>query len=172
MKSVNSTAPADWDTEHSLRESYLSSEIQSEYSTVPAYLDHRTVVGGVFPFFQRYNLLSQPSGPQYTRWGSNSSLEQYSQSILQSQLTWTTENSLGVSFLSWWIQSVYSTAPADWATKHSLRESFLSWKIQSVHSTVPAYLDHRTLVGGVIPLFRDTVGVFYNPSLLGPRNTR
>ena len=44
------------------------------------------------------------------------------------------------------MQSVYSTAPADWAT--------------------------RTLVGEVLPLCTDSVGVFYSTSRLGHQDTR
>ena len=47
-------------------------------------------------------------------------------------------HSLGKSYLSADIQSVYSTALADWATGHSLEETYPSPEMQSVYSTALA----------------------------------
>ena len=78
------------------------------------------------------------------------------------------------------IQSVYSTAPANWTIQdtcwgsinplqrcnrcillpqpeHLLVEYYPSAEMHSVYSTAPA----RTLFGGVLPLCRDTLSVFY-----------
>ena len=50
---------------------------------------------------------------------------------------------------------------------YSLEESYLSAEIQSVYSTAPADWATGDSFGGVLPLCRDTVGVFYCPSRLG-----
>ena len=47
-------------------------------------------------------------------------------------------HSLGESYPSAEVQSVYSTAPANWTTGHSLGESYPSAEVQSVYSTAPA----------------------------------
>ena len=98
-------------------ESYLSAEKQLVYSAV-----------GVF---------CNPSWLVYTCRGKRTSLKRCSRCILQPQPTGL--HSLGESYLSEEMQSVYSAAPADWAT----------------------------LVGGVLTLCRDTVGVSYSPGRLG-----
>ena len=50
---------------------------------------------------------------------------------------WTPGYSLGESYPSAEMQSVYCTVPADWATGHSLGESYHSAEMQSVYCTVP-----------------------------------
>ena len=48
------------------------------------------------------------------------------------------EHSLGESYLSAEMQSVYSAAPTNWVTGYSLEESYPSAEIQSVYSPAPA----------------------------------
>ena len=76
--------------------------------------------------------------------------------------------SLGELYLSAEKQSVYSTAPANWDTGYSLGEythpERSSRCILQSQPTGP-----KTHFGGVLPLRRDTVGVFYSPSQLGHR---
>ena len=90
-------------------------------------------------------------------------------------------HSLEKSHLSAEMQSVYSTTLADWA---SLEESYPSEEIQSVYSITPAdwaslgevlllcsvavsiFYCTRSHVGGVLPLCRDSVYVFYSLSRL------
>ena len=52
------------------------------------------------------------------------------------------------------------------STGPSLRQSYPFSEMQSVYSTAPV---DWALVGAVLPLFRDAVGVFYSLSRLGPR---
>ena len=48
---------------------------------------------------------------------------------------------------------------------HLLGGSYLSAEMQSVYSTAPA---DKALIGGVLPLCRDAVSVFYSPGRQGP----
>ena len=50
-------------------------------------------------------------------------------------------HSLGESYSSADMQSVYFTAPADWATGQSLGESYPSAEMLSVYFTAQAYWD-------------------------------
>ena len=52
-------------------------------------------------------------------------------------IEWATGHSLVESYSSAEMQSVYSTVPVDWATGNSLVESYLSAKMQSQYFTVP-----------------------------------
>ena len=47
---------------------------------------------------------------------------------------------------------------------HSLRESYFSAEMQSMYSTIPG--DGTTLIGGVLSLYRDVIGVFRTPKRL------
>ena len=130
-------------------ESYSSAVMQSVYSTAPADRVTRTLVGEVIPLcrdavgvFYSSSRLGHPD----TRWGSHTPLQKCSRCILQLQQTGPPGHSLEKSYPSAEMQLVYSTAPADRAT--------------------------RTLVGEVIPLCRDAVGVFYSSSRLGHPDTR
>ena len=67
-------------------------------------------------------------------------LPRCSRCIRQPQLTRATGLSLGESYPSAEMQSVYSAAPADWATWQSLGESYPSAEMQSVYSAAPADL--------------------------------
>ena len=78
---------------------------------------------------------------QGTRWGSLTSQQRCSRCIIQPQPTGLLRHSLGETYPSAEMQSVYYTAPADWATE--------------------------TLIGGDLPLSRGAVGVLYSPSRLG-----
>ena len=99
-------------------------------------------------------------------------------------------HSLGKSYPSAEMQSLYSAAPTDWVTlvggvlplwrdavsvfwspptaqltgSHSLWVSYLFVGMHSVYSTAP--VDRATLVGEVLPLCRYAVGVFCSPSWL------
>ena len=93
-----------------------------------------------------YSVTQAGLGYRGTRWGSLTPLQRCSQCILQPKPTGLPEHSLGESYPFAEMQSVYSATQADWAT--------------------------GALVGGVLPLCRDAVSVFCNPSRLGYRSTR
>ena len=84
-------------------------------------------------------------------------------------LTIQLNTSLGGSYLSAEMQSVYSAAPAGWATGHLLGRVFPSAEMQSVYSAAPADWATGHLLGRVLPLCRDAVGVFCSPGRLGHR---
>ena len=120
-------------TKPSLGKSHPSAQMQSVYSTTTT---NSALTGEVLPLcrdsvgvFYSHNRLSPP-------WVSLTPQLRCSRCILQPQQT---RPSLGKSYPSAKIQSVYSTAPMDWA-----------------------------LLGEVLPLCRDAVGVFYNHNKLGP----
>ena len=134
---------------HSLGEFYPSADMQSVYSTGPSRLGHKTLVGGVLPLCRdSVGVFCSPSrlGHQDTRWGNLTPLQICSRYIQQAQADWATRHSLGEFYLSVEIQSVYSAALADWVT--------------------------RKLVGGILPLCWDTVGIFSWPKPTGPQDTR
>ena len=68
-------------------------------------------------------------------------------------------HSLGESYPSAVMQSVYSTAPANWATHW---RSFTP--LQSCSRCILQPQTTRPLVGWVVLLCRDAIGVFYSPS--------
>ena len=84
----------------------------------------------------------------------------------------------GASYPSAEMQSVYSTAPGDLGHRNTRwcgGASYPSAEMQSVYSTAPGDWATGILVGaggGVLPLYRDAVGVFYSSRWLGHRNTR
>ena len=125
-------------------ESYSSAEMQSVYSTAPADWVIKTLLGGVLLLCRDavgvFCILSR-LGHQDTSWGSLTPLQRCSRCILQPQPTGSSRHFLGESYSSAEMQSVYSTAPADWVIK--------------------------TLLGGVLLLCRDAVGVFCILSRLG-----
>ena len=59
--------------------------------------------------------------------------------------------------------------PADCATGYSWWGSYPSAEMESVYTSEPAYWATGLLCvcGGVLSLYRDAVGVYYRPSLLG-----
>ena len=167
--SINGTSPTDCLMSyrgHSLGKSYSSAEMQSMYST------------GVFNWTI-----------QNTRWGSFTLLQWCCRCILRVYSTrpsmtlvvgvlpfcWDAVcefyrrirlgqpgHSLGESYLSAEMQSVNSTGVFDWAIQDTRWGSltFLlrcNLRILQAYSTGPS----RTLVGGVLPFCRDSVGVFY-----------
>ena len=135
--------------ESSLGESYSSTEMQSIYPTAPVDWATRILVGGVLLLNRdAVDLFYSPNrlGYQNTRWGSLTPLQRCSRFILQPQSTGLPESSLGESYSSTEMQSIYPTAPIDWAT--------------------------LTLAGGVLLLYRDAVDLFYSPSRLGYQNPR
>ena len=107
-------------TRHSLGESYPSAEMQSVYSAVSADWANTTLVGGVLPLCRDavgvFCSLSR-LGQHDTHWGSLTPLQRCSRCILQSQPIGPTGHSLGESYPSAEMQSVYSTAPADLAVE-------------------------------------------------------
>ena len=119
-------------TELSLGGSYPSAEMQSVYSAAPA---DWALVGRVLPFCRDAVGVFRSPSRLSSRWAGLTLLQRCSRCILQPQ---PTELSLGGSYPSAEMQSVYSAAPADWA-----------------------------LVGRVLPFCWDAVGVFCSPSRLG-----
>ena len=70
--------------------------------------------------------------------------------------------------------SITGTSPSDCLVSypgHLLQESYSSAELQLVYSTAPANWVTRRLVGGVLPLCRDAVSLFYSPSQLDHQET-
>ena len=102
------------------------------------------------------------TGLQDTCWWSLTPLHRCSRCILQpSWLGYRTFVGGVLPFCRDAVGVFYSLA--DWATGHLLVESY---PLQRCSRCIlqPGWLGYRTLVGGVLPLCRDTVGVFYSPA--------
>ena len=177
MQSVYSTVPADctthWGSLFPLQrcnqcilqhqptvplvgETFPSAEMQSVYSTVPA--DCTTHWGSLFPL-QRCNqciLQSQPTAPLI---GGVFSLCRDAISVFYS--TSRLHHSLGESFPSAEMQSVYSTAPADCTTHWGSL-----FPLQRCNQCILQSQPTTPLIGGVFSLCRDAISVFYSPSRL------
>ena len=117
-------------------------------------------------------LQPETNGPPGTCWESFTLRQRCKRCILQSQPTGLPGHSLGESYPSAEMQSVYSAARAEWATGHLLGEFYPSTEMQTVYSAVTADWATRTLVGGVLPFCRDAVSVFCSHIRLGHPDTR
>ena len=119
------------------------------YYAALANWETRTFVGRVLPLYgDAVGVFCSSSslGHLDTRWGSLATLKRCNRCILQPQPTRQPGHSLGESYHSAEMQSVYSIAPTEWAT--------------------------MILVGTVLPLCRDTVGVFSCSGRLSNQDTR
>ena len=152
--------------------SYPSGEKQSVYSTAPADWATRTLVGrGLTPLERSSQciLQPQPTGPPGHSLGGVLPLWReavsvfYSPSRLGHQDTRWEE-----SYPSGEKQSVYSTAPADWATRTLVGRGLtpLERSSQCILQPQPTGPPGHSL-GGVLPIWREAVSVFYSPSRLG-----
>ena len=140
-------------------------------------------MGEFYPFAEMKLVYSTASANWATRWGSFIPLQRCSWCILQPQPTgplvggvlslcrdavgvFYSLSQLGHSLGEFYpfaeMQLVYSTASANWATHwgHLIPLLRCSWCILQPQPT-------GTLVGGVLPLCWDAVGVFYSLSQLG-----
>ena len=72
-----------------------------------------------------------------TSWGNLTSLQRYSQCILQPQTTGPPGHSLGVGLTILKRFSRYILLPQPTATSHSLEKSYPSAEMQSMYSTTP-----------------------------------
>ena len=141
------------------------------------------LLGESYPFAEIQSVYSTASANWATRWGHLIPLLRCSWCILQPQPTGPLVGSvlpicwdavgvfyspsqlghlLGASYPFAEMQFVYSTASANWATRWG---SLTPLQRCSQYILQPQLT--RPLVGGVLPLCWDAVGVFYSPSQLG-----
>ena len=146
--------------------------MQSVYSATQADWATGALVGGVLPLCRdAVSVFCNPSrlGYRSTRWGSLTPLQRCSQCILQPKPTGLPEHSLGESYpLQRCSQCILQPKPTG-LPGHLLGESYPFAEMQSVYSATQAHWATGALVGGVLPLCRDAVVVFCNPSRLGTR---
>ena len=156
IQSVYSSAPAYWATGHLLRESLLSICRNAVYSTAP--VDWTTRCGSLTPPQRCSRCILQP---QLTRPLIAGDLPLCRDAVGVSYSPSWLDHSLSESYPSAEMQSVYSTAATDWTTHWGSLTP-----VQRCSRCILQSQPTGPLVEGVLPLRRDAVGVFYSPSWL------